>query len=310
MIWCISFLSQPLKQSWYLTVTSCGKSTTTIRTFTCYCQTVCVQSVCHFWRRLLINTLFSLKRSSQNDREAHRDTSNILAVTLNPAGGVWSVEAEMRVSNGKTVKWGPRASFSVNNTSKQFFPSTLSSPPNICPLSRTLPPAASLSFLTLSQANTEDACELFSPWLLWLSRTRHPELLRPDSLCFCSLSSISFQLSHATGWKRKAWGRRSWSARPQSKAKRLTDGQSQRRAAEIRGLDTLVVVIGLATTPHAVSIPWAPLTVIDEMGLTVERCEQYVRQRKTLSKNNGKTVDEEQVSPAGLLTFCGSVFDL
>lgn len=55
-------------------------------------------------------------------------------VTFNPVG-VGSVEAETCVSNRETIKQGPRAFFSVNNTSKDplSYPSLAlhQSPPNI-----------------------------------------------------------------------------------------------------------------------------------------------------------------------------------
>lgn len=63
---------------------------------------------------------------------------SISAVVFNPAG-VGSVEVETCVPNGETVRQGASSSLSVKNTSKHPLfnssPCTLSSPPNICPLS-------------------------------------------------------------------------------------------------------------------------------------------------------------------------------
>lgn len=57
--------------------------------------------------------------------------------------------------------------------------------------------------------------------------------------------------------------------------------------AEIRGLDPLVVVVvGLSATLNAASSLWAPLASIEETSLTVERCEQYARQKEVLSKGS------------------------
>lgn len=223
----------------------------------------------------------------------------------------------------------------------QFF-SCASSPPNICPsslpvslsaqswLSHTFSSSVTLSPPWLSQAfgsylssvcsslvavnsvtagKHQAACELLILFtftiLLWLSTKPITPNLPATIHCVFAVSPP--QPLTCLVWRdEKEWSRGGDHGLPVlSKTNRLTDGQSQRRTAEIRGLGPLVIV-GLATTLNAVSSLWAPHNGVDEGLMVVEKCEQCGKQKQL--QNGNKEKSGWRRNPAGFLTLCNSTF--